>query len=79
MDTATRVQILDETDCILHNTNTLGKVMNPIILTLVGTSFQNSFKIRSREYLTSYTSQILYYHFSIPLLMKNSLIAPLTF
>ena len=28
MDTATRVQILDETDC----TNTLGKVMNPIIL-----------------------------------------------
>ena len=32
MDTATRVQILDETDCILHRTNTLGKGMNPIIL-----------------------------------------------
>ena len=32
MDTATRVQILDDTDCILHSTNTLGKGMNPIIL-----------------------------------------------
>ena len=32
MDTATRVQILDETDCILHSTNTIGKSMNPIIL-----------------------------------------------
>ena len=32
MDTATRVQILDENDCISHNTNTLGKGMNPIIL-----------------------------------------------
>ena len=30
MDTATRVQILDETD--LHFTNTIGKGMNPIIL-----------------------------------------------
>ena len=28
----TRVQILDETDCISHSTNTLGKGMNPIIL-----------------------------------------------
>ena len=28
----TRVQILDETDFISHNTNTLGKGMNPIIL-----------------------------------------------
>ena len=28
----TRVQILDETDCISHYTNTLGKGMNPIIL-----------------------------------------------
>ena len=28
----TRVQILDETDCISHCTNTLGKGMNPIIL-----------------------------------------------
>ena len=27
-----RVQMLDETDCISHNTNTLGKGMNPIIL-----------------------------------------------
>ena len=27
-----RVQILDETDCISHSTNTLGKCMNPIIL-----------------------------------------------
>ena len=26
------VQILDETDCISHSTNTLGKGMNPIIL-----------------------------------------------
>ena len=25
-------QILDETDCISHSTNTLGKGMNPIIL-----------------------------------------------
>ena len=32
LDTATRVQILDETDCISHSTNTLGKGMNPIIL-----------------------------------------------
>ena len=33
---ATRVQILDETDCISHSTNTLGKGMNPIILPPVG-------------------------------------------
>ena len=32
MDSATWVQILDETDCISHSTNTLGKGMNPIIL-----------------------------------------------
>ena len=32
MDMATRVQILDETDCISHSTITLGKGMNPIIL-----------------------------------------------
>ena len=32
MDPVTRVQILDETDCISHRTNTLGKGMNPIIL-----------------------------------------------
>ena len=31
MDTATRVQILDEIDCISHSTNTLLKGMNPII------------------------------------------------
>ena len=31
LDTATRVQILDQTDCISHNTNTIGKGMNPII------------------------------------------------
>ena len=31
MDMVTRVQILDETDCISHSTNTLGKGMNPII------------------------------------------------
>ena len=30
--TATRVQILDETDCISHSSNTFGKGMNPIIL-----------------------------------------------
>ncbi len=34
MDTATRVQILDESDCISHSTNTLVKDMNPIILPL---------------------------------------------
>ena len=32
MDTATRVQNQDETDCISYSTNTLAKVMNPIIL-----------------------------------------------
>ena len=32
MDTATRVQILYKTDYIPHNTKTLGKGMNPIIL-----------------------------------------------
>ena len=32
MDMVTRVQILEETDCISHSTNTLGKGMNPIIL-----------------------------------------------
>ena len=31
-DMATQVQILDETDCISHSTNTLGKGMNKIIL-----------------------------------------------
>ena len=29
---ATRVHILDETDCISHSTNTPGKGINPIIL-----------------------------------------------
>ena len=32
MDTATRVQILDDTDCISHSINTLGKGVNLIIL-----------------------------------------------
>ncbi len=32
MDTATRVPIQDDTDCILHSANTLGKGVNPIIL-----------------------------------------------
>ena len=32
VDTATRVQILDENDCISYSTNNLGKGMNPIIL-----------------------------------------------
>ena len=32
MDTTAQVQILDDTDCISHCTNTLGKGMNPIIL-----------------------------------------------
>ena len=32
MDMVTRVQTLDEIDCISHCTNTLGKGMNPIIL-----------------------------------------------
>ena len=32
MDTTTQFQILDETDYILHSTNTFGKGMNPIIL-----------------------------------------------
>ena len=31
-DTATRVQILDETDCISDSTNTRRKFMNPIII-----------------------------------------------
>ena len=31
MDTATRVQILDEADCISQSINTLGKGMNPLI------------------------------------------------
>ena len=31
MDTVTRVEILDETDCIPNCSNTLGKGMNPII------------------------------------------------
>ena len=34
MDTATRVQILDQANCISHSTNTLGKGMNQIILPL---------------------------------------------
>ena len=32
MDTVIRVQILDETYCISHSTNTFGKGINPIIL-----------------------------------------------
>ena len=32
MDTTARVQILDETNCVSHSTNTLGKGMNPTIL-----------------------------------------------
>ena len=32
MDTVTRLQFLDETDCISHSANTLGKGMNQIIL-----------------------------------------------
>ena len=32
MDTATRVQILDDTDLISYSTNTLGISMNPITL-----------------------------------------------
>ena len=31
METTTRVQILDQANCISHSTNTLGKGMNPII------------------------------------------------
>ena len=31
MDTASRIQILDESVCISHSTNTLGKGMNPTI------------------------------------------------
>ena len=34
MDTATRVQILDDANYISQNTNTLWKAMNPIILPL---------------------------------------------
>ena len=34
MDTATWVQNLDETVCISHHANTLGKGMNPTILSL---------------------------------------------
>ena len=32
MDMVIRVQILDETVCMSHNANTLGKSMTPIIL-----------------------------------------------
>ena len=32
MDTAMRVQIMDEADYISHSSSTLGKRMNPIIL-----------------------------------------------
>ena len=32
MDMATRVQILDETDCISRSTSTFANGMNPIIL-----------------------------------------------
>ena len=32
MDTSTRVQTLDETDCISHSIDTFGKGMNPVIL-----------------------------------------------
>ena len=32
MNTATRVQILDDAVCISHSANTLGKGMNPTIL-----------------------------------------------
>ena len=32
MDTVTGFQILEETDCISHSTDTLRKGMNPIIL-----------------------------------------------
>ena len=32
MDLASRVQILGETNCISHSTNTLGKCMNTVIL-----------------------------------------------
>ena len=32
METVTRAQILDDTDCISHDTNPLGKGINPIIL-----------------------------------------------
>ena len=31
MDTATKVQILDEADCISQSTYTLGKGMDPLI------------------------------------------------
>ena len=34
MDTATRVQILDEAVCISHSDNALGKGMHPTILLL---------------------------------------------
>ena len=36
MDTAIRVQILDEIDYILHSTNTHGKGMNSILLPAIG-------------------------------------------
>ena len=32
MDTVTRVQTMDKTDCISHSTNTFEKGMNSIIL-----------------------------------------------
>ena len=35
MDTATRVQTLEEAVCIPHSANALGKGMNPLILSPV--------------------------------------------
>ena len=32
MDTATRVQILDEVECISHSTNNIGKDIDSIII-----------------------------------------------
>ena len=32
MDSATRVQFLDETGCLLHSTDTIQKTMNPTVL-----------------------------------------------
>ena len=53
MDTPTQVQILDETDCISHSTNTLGKGMNPIIFAPAMAKIKGQIKLFSLDETTS--------------------------
>ena len=47
---ATRVQILDEIDCISHSTNTLGTGMNPIILQVQSTNPNPNYTVNIETY-----------------------------